>query len=111
MKKSPPVPRAESILSVDGRQALRSLGLALRAARTTRGVTRKELAGRLLIGTLTLHRMEAGDPRVSLGYYYAAAEHLNVPMLDTAGLMALTGTLRHATSRARGKRAGTDRFR
>ena len=106
-----PVSRAESLLSAEGKEVLRCAGLALRAARTARGVTRKQLAERMLIGTQTLHRMEAGDPRVSLGYYFAAAEQLNVPLLNTSGLLALTSSLRHATSRARSRRGDADRFR
>lgn len=110
MRKITPVSRAESRLSEEGKELLHSLGLALRATRTTKGVPRQELAARLLIGAQTLRRMEIGDPRVSFGYYLAAAEHLNVPFLNTASLLSLTSSLRHATSRAARKRPGADRF-
>jgi transcriptional regulator with XRE-family HTH domain len=110
MRKITPVSRAESHLSDEGKETLRSLGLALRAARTAKGITRQKLAERLLIGSQTLRRMEIGDPRVSFGYYLAASEHLNVPFLDTTRLLSLTSSLRHATSRAARKPADVDRF-
>lgn len=105
------VSRAQAPVSIEGLDILRSLGLALRAARTAAGMTREQLAGRLLIGFQTLRRMELGDPRVSFGYYLAAAEQLNVPFVDTERLLALTSSLRHATSRASRKRPGADRFK
>lgn len=105
------VSRAQAHLSAEGLETLRSLGLALRAARTAAGMTRERFAARLLIGFQTLRRMEIGDPRVSFGYYLAAAEHLNVAFVDTERLLALTSSLRHATSRASRKRPGADRFK
>lgn len=111
MTKVPTVSRAAAHLSDEGRQTLRSLGLALRAARTAAGMPREQLAARLLIGFQTLRRMEIGDPRVSFGYYLAAAEQLNVPFVDTERLLALTSSLRHATSRAARKRPDAERFK
>jgi len=110
MDKVPTLPRAQAPLSGEGLETLRSLGLTLRAARTASGMTRQQLAARLLIGFQTLRRMEIGDPRVSFGYYLAAAEHLGVPFVDTGRLLALTSSL-HATSRAARKRPDADRFK
>lgn len=110
MNASGPVSKAEAHLSAEGSDVLRSLGNALRAARTAQGVSRREMAGRLLIGMQTLRRMEIGDPRVSFGYYLAAAERLGVQFVDVQGLLRLTSTLRHSTGRALRKARETDRF-
>lgn len=113
MTKLTPVPRADSALTPDARAYANALGTVLRSARTARGITRRELTGRLLIGTATLQRMESGDPRVSLGYYLAMGLDLGIPILaiqisPLSGAPAAPGRVSRA--RASRKRPKDDWF-
>lgn len=111
-RKRVPVARASASLTPDARAYAHALGVVLRNARTTRGVTRGELASRLLIGTATLQRMEAGDARVSLGYYLATGLELGIPVLATQispqlGPQTMAGP---STARASRKKSRDDWF-
>lgn len=104
MKKLALQRRAEATLPSDAKAAASSLGLVLRKARTKRGLSRKQFGDRVLIAPATLQRMEAGDPRVSLGYYLAAGAELGVPVLaitGAAGLQDILGDVKPRASRKR----------
>jgi transcriptional regulator with XRE-family HTH domain len=81
------------------------IGLLLRKARVMRGMSRGVLGDRLLIGASTLQRMEAGDPRVSLGYYLAMGRELGVAITSAEVTPTLTVAVLQAeiSSRARRK--------
>lgn len=83
MKKLIPIAKAEAALDESAQSALRALGAALRAERATRGLTRDQFGQRILVSRATLQRMEAGDPRVAVGYLLAAGSMLGVPVLAT----------------------------
>lgn len=104
MKKIAIQRRAETALSDEAKSSAMTLGLLLRKARTKRGLSRKEFGDRVLIAPATLQRMEAGDPRVSLGYYLAAGAELGVPVLAISGAVDLQSLLGDAKSRASRKR-------
>lgn len=97
---SPPAAK----VSEGSRDLLNGLGLTLRAARTRRGLTREQLAAKLLLGRNTLQRIEAGDPAVSMGYYLAAAEFLGVTALAPLDLKAIVDASGIKGSRARAPR-------
>jgi transcriptional regulator with XRE-family HTH domain len=61
-----PTPRA---LPVPVRTALRKLGADLRDARLRRRISTAIMAQRALISRMTLHKIERGDPTVSMGAY------------------------------------------
>lgn len=69
MSKSSP---SINILPAATLSALESLGSNLRVARERRGDSLKALAARTGASIPTLRRMEAGDPKVSIGIYAAA---------------------------------------
>jgi len=96
---SPPAAK----ISEDGRSLLQGLGLTLRAARTRRGLTREQLAVKLLLSRNTLQRIESGDPAVSMGYYLAAAEFLGVAALAPPDLDAIIEASGVKSSRARAR--------
>src|SRR5271169_5243972 len=52
--------------------AVRELGQYLKTARKRRHETQAHFAKRLLVATSTLHRMEAGDPGISIGTWATA---------------------------------------
>jgi len=96
--------RAEASLPEDAQASARTLGLVLRNARTKRALSRKQFGDRVLIAPATLQRMEAGDPRVSLGYYLAAGSELGVPVLTNSGAVGLESILGSLKPRAARKR-------
>lgn len=69
MSKSSP---SIEILSSATLLALESLGSNLRVARERRGDSLKAMSVRIGASIPTLRRMEAGDPKVSIGIYAAA---------------------------------------
>jgi transcriptional regulator with XRE-family HTH domain len=81
---------AAAKLSPDTEAKLRQLGRALRLSRTERGMTRDQLARKLLLGRNTLERIESGNPAVAIGYYLAVAEHLSVHILMVGDESLLT---------------------
>ncbi|HUR40759.1 MAG TPA: helix-turn-helix transcriptional regulator [Verrucomicrobiae bacterium] len=103
MVSRPSTSRTEATLNPATRETLRALGLALRAARAERGLTRDELGSRVFVSRATLQRIEDGDPRVAVGYLLAASSFLGVPVLSTQGSVQAVGTAK--VIRARRKRA------
>jgi transcriptional regulator with XRE-family HTH domain len=80
---------------------LKLLGLQLRLARQSRGWTIAEAAARVVVSPTTYKRMEAGDPRVAMGYWAAVMQQFDLlekvvkataPTEDTLG-QALRMTL------------------
>ncbi|MGA9722665.1 MAG: helix-turn-helix transcriptional regulator [Candidatus Binatus sp.] len=59
-------------LPSDVATAVRQLGEYLKTARKRRHETQADFAKRLLVATSTLHRMEAGDPGISIGAWATA---------------------------------------
>jgi transcriptional regulator with XRE-family HTH domain len=63
-------------------EALRLLGSSIRAARIERRMTTEELAERIGISRPSLHRIERGDPRSSIGSVFEAATIVGVPLFE-----------------------------
>lgn len=76
------------------------LGLQIRAARAARKWTAIELADRIGVDRRTVAAIEAGDPRVSLGNAFNAADILGVPLFGAEDRAEL----------ARLRREGRDRL-
>ncbi|HUS23700.1 MAG TPA: helix-turn-helix domain-containing protein [Candidatus Binatia bacterium] len=87
----------------EGLSSAKALGTMLRQARTSKGLSREDLAGRLFVSSSTLQRMEDGDPRVAFGYYLGAARVLGLPILalelKPELLLAATGPGRKTRAR------------
>jgi DNA-binding XRE family transcriptional regulator len=64
------------------RQAVRLLGMLVRAGRIERQMTTQELAERAGISRDLLYRIEKGDPRVELGVAFEAAAIVGVPLFE-----------------------------
>lgn len=62
--------------SVTARRALRKLGEDLRDARRRRGLPAAVVADRAFTSRPSLHRIEKGDPAVSIGIYAAVLQAL-----------------------------------
>lgn len=106
MRKLTTVPKTASVLGAAGKAHLRALGAQLRHARTQRGISRETLGEKILMSRATLQRLEAGDPRVAIGYYVAAGGLLGVRVLDTEGNLAVAAAgILPARSRAARKRS------
>lgn len=82
MSRPDSISRSSATLDSAAKAALRAIGASLRAARTERGLTRDQLGGRIFVSRATLQRIEAGDPRVAVGYLLAAGSFLDVPVLS-----------------------------
>ncbi|BBO66517.1 transcriptional regulator [Desulfosarcina alkanivorans] len=76
------------------RQKLVEVGQQIKLARKRRGMTMKEMAGRMFVTRKTMGRLESGDPGVSLGVLAAALlalglendlDHLASPESDAVG--------------------------
>ncbi|RYC05724.1 helix-turn-helix transcriptional regulator [Nocardioides zhouii] len=76
------------------------LGQQIKAARATRKWTAIELADRIGVDRRTVAAIEAGDPRVSLGNAFNAADILGVPLFGAEDRAEL----------ARLRREGRDRL-
>jgi transcriptional regulator with XRE-family HTH domain len=63
-------------------EALKLLGSSVRAARIERRMTTSELAERVGISRASLHRIERGDPRSSIGSVFEAATIVGVPLFE-----------------------------
>jgi len=63
--------RTAAVLPIPVRRALRNLGADIRDARLRRRIPVAIVAERASIGRSTLHRVEKGDPNVSLGIFAA----------------------------------------
>jgi transcriptional regulator with XRE-family HTH domain len=63
-------------------EALKLLGSSIRAARIERRMTTEELAERIGISRPSLHRIERGDPRSSIGSAFEAATIVGVPLFE-----------------------------
>ncbi len=61
--------RKNTDLPLPVRRVLRKLGTDIRAARLRRRIPTKILAERASVSRMTLHKVEKGDPGVSLGNY------------------------------------------
>jgi transcriptional regulator with XRE-family HTH domain len=59
----------ETTLPIPVRGALRKLGADIRDARLRRRISTSIMAQRALVARMTLHRVERGDPTVSMGTY------------------------------------------
>lgn len=68
--------------SIHAIQALRLLGSSIRAARIERRMSTAELAERIGISRPSLHRIERGDPRSSIGSAFEAATIVGVPLFE-----------------------------
>lgn len=64
------------------REAARLLGARVREARRERRWTLKELAQRVGVTSVTMSKVEHGDPSVSLGVAFEAAAVLGIPLFD-----------------------------
>lgn len=62
------------------REALTLLGRQIQLGRKQRALTAAELAARTGISRSTLHRIEAGDPKVEIGVVFEAATIAGVPL-------------------------------
>lgn len=72
--------------------AVAVLGQQIKAARVARGWTATELAERIGVDRRTVAALEAGDPAVSIGNVFNAADILGVPLFgaeDRADLARL----------------------
>ena len=56
-------------LSLPARKALQKLGADIRDARLRRHISTAIMAQRAFLSRMTLHRLERGDPSVSMGNY------------------------------------------
>lgn len=63
-------------------EALRLLGSSIRAARIERRMTAEQLAQRIGISRASLHRIERGGPRSSIGSVFEAAAIVGVPLFE-----------------------------
>jgi transcriptional regulator with XRE-family HTH domain len=63
--------RNPKVLSIPARRAVRKLGQDIRDARRRRRLSSALLAERAAISRTTLHKIESGEPGVSLGNYAA----------------------------------------
>ncbi len=63
------------------RQSLRELGEMIAASRKERKFSQAELATRVGVSRLTIHRIEQGLPEVGIGHYLTAAWMLGLPVL------------------------------
>lgn len=63
-------------------EALKLLGSSIRAARIERRMTVAELAERTGISRPSLHRIERGDPRSSIGSVFEAAMIVGVTLFE-----------------------------
>ena len=70
------------------REAIVELGRLVAAARRERRFTQQELAERVGVGRMTIHRLERGAPEVALGTYLTAAWVLGLPVLTFADFAA-----------------------
>jgi len=64
-------------------EALKLLGRSIRAARIERRMTSAELAERIGISRVSLHRIENGEPRSAIGPVFEAATIVGVPLFET----------------------------
>jgi transcriptional regulator with XRE-family HTH domain len=62
--------------------AARLLGARVAIGRRERRWSTKELAGRLGVSRTTLHKVESGDPTVTLGVALEAAALVGVPLFE-----------------------------
>ncbi len=67
------------------KNAARTLGLQLAAARRRQRRTAEEIAERAHLTRVTLRRIERGDPDVALGLYFEVATVLSVPLFGAQG--------------------------
>ncbi|HEX5258972.1 MAG TPA: helix-turn-helix transcriptional regulator [Sphingomicrobium sp.] len=63
-------------------EALGLLGRSIRAGRIERRMTTEELAQRIGISRPSLHRIERGDPTISIGSAFEAATIVGVPLFE-----------------------------
>jgi DNA-binding XRE family transcriptional regulator len=63
-------------------EALKLLGRSIRAARIERHMTTEDLAERIGISRPSLHRIERGDPRSSIGSAFEAATIVGVALFE-----------------------------
>lgn len=63
-------------------QAIRLLGMQIRAHRLERRMTAAELAERAGISRDMLYRVEKGDPRVTLGVAFELAAIVGIPLFE-----------------------------
>jgi transcriptional regulator with XRE-family HTH domain len=89
------VSKTRSPLPPGATQAIANLGADLKNARRRRRMPMAHVADRALISRSTLHKVERGDPGVSLGIYASVLfgygmiqrlEHLMDPRWDRVGL-------------------------
>ncbi len=64
-------------------RAMARLGRYIRAARIRRGLTQRDLAGRMGVSRFSVIRLERGTPESSMGMYAGALEALDVLELPT----------------------------
>lgn len=69
--------KKQNILMPDTRKVLEQMGSQIRMARLRRNITSTELAERARISRMTLNKIEAGDPSVSMGAYANVLHGLN----------------------------------
>ena len=69
-------------LSKSSVNALRLMGLQIKAARLERGISQKDLADRIGASRFTVLSIEKGDPKVAVGYVFEAASTVGVPLLE-----------------------------
>jgi transcriptional regulator with XRE-family HTH domain len=69
------MPRSSNVtdgLPLKARRQLESLGREVARARKERGLSQENLAQRMFVSRQTLHRLETGDPAVSMAAFAAA---------------------------------------
>jgi transcriptional regulator with XRE-family HTH domain len=82
------------ILSGTVEESLKAIGARLRAERLRRSESQQVFAARIGVSIPTLYKMEAGDPKVQLGFWVAAldvlgrAEELNRLLTPSEDLFA-----------------------
>lgn len=101
--------------SIAVRRALRKLGQDLRDARRRRGLPAAVVAARAFTSRPSLHRVEQGDPGVSIGIYAATLQALGFlgrmneladASHDTAGVAVATEKLPQRVRLRRSDRKG-----
>lgn len=97
-------------------QALEALGGTIAAARREKGMSQAELAVRMDITTVTLSRLERGNPGTGIGIVFKALWMLDLPLwpsldLDAVEQIRLLQNKAAATARASGQKGKlTDAF-
>lgn len=93
-------------LSRKTREAVRTAGQIVRAARLSRRMAQSELAERLGVSRYTVMAVERGDARVAIGTVLEAAAIVGVPLVAEGSGGEARALLRILPARARRPRLG-----